>query len=507
MNPARSRLGAFTTVVVVLLACLSPTPSLLQAQSPTSSSEYVSSLEQPIRREVARVRSAMARDEVGYIEWPPELVGTGTLTAIDLKTGQLKWTCSMESSLGATWSVAGDYILHGWFAPNEREWRLIHMATGEMNLLPLGDAQAAVPKDQRAWFPKGHVHGDWLVTDQIIHLGDKRVVRDLDFSWDTAVSYRGKLFTQGYRNRRMTNEYVLRRTDLETGLDELEVPVAELFASDGERGSVDVVAVSGDVVVISTSWKPTPNGPAVQGYKAFNLVTRRELWRAEVVRRFGLASVRFHHPDGLGLSNPIANWSPPRRRPLHIDLATGEMQPDPDWRDPYSLLYWHVGEYQHEFGMQEVEHRIDFPARDDRHAVALLSKSSLICVDLESGVLVWKHEVGGDRVWPAITSTGNLGEYLMVPIPGGLEVFEISTGQRRVITPTDVGLTALAEPPLPQRDRVAGGTGGVVPAKHDWWIDGLIQSLAALPLVACGVYLFIRRRNRSRQPPRNDSPK
>ena len=500
MSPARSRLGTFATIVVVLLACLSSTPILLQAQPPRTPSEYSASFEQPIRTEVPRVRSGMALDEVGFIEWPPELVGSGTLTAIDLKTGQLKWTSPVEPSPGAPWSVAGDYILQSFFANGTRTDRLIYRATGELNVLPLGDAQAAVPKDQRAWFPKGHVHGDWLVTDQIIHLGDKRVVRDLDFSWDTAVSHRGKLYTHGYRDRRMTNEYVLRRTDLETGRDELTVPFAELVASDNAMTPGPIVAASGDIVVISNYEKATS---AIPGYSGFNLVTRQKLWRVVTYGRFGRAAVQFHHPDGLGHSNPIANWNPLRRRPLLIDLATGGMEPDPEWRDPYSLLSWHTGELE----MREFEYSLDFVARNELYAVALQGKTNLICVDLKTGLLVWKHEVGSDRVWPAITSTGDLGEYVLVPLPGGLEVFEISTGRRRVITPTDVGLTAIVEPPLPQRDRVAGGAGGIVDAKHDWWIDGLIQSLVALPLVAWGVYLFVRRRTRSRQPLQNDSRK
>ena len=504
MIPARSRLGAFTTIVVVLLAGLSSTSTQLQAQSPRTPSEYSSSFKQPVRTEVPRVTSAMARDEVGFIEWPPELVGTGILTAVDLKTGQLKWTCPVEWPPGATWSVAGDYILRGWFAPNEHELRLIHRVTGEVNLLPLGDGRAAVPKDQRVWHGACHVHGDWLVTDQIIRLSDKHVVRDLDFSWDTAVSHRGKLFTYGYRDRRRTGEYVLRRTDLETGRDELTVTFAELLASDGELGYVEVVAVSGDVVAISTSLKPTPDGLAVHGYKAFNLVTRQELWRLVVDGRFGGAPVRFHHPDGLGHSHPIANWDPLRRRPLLIDLVTGEMKPDPDWRDPYSLLTWHTGEFSQ---VGKAQYSLDFVARNEHHAVALQGKTNLICVDLETGVLVWKHEVGSDRVWPAITATGDLGEHLMVPLPGGLEVFEISTGQRRLITPADVGLTAIAQPPLPLGTSIPAGTNRVVPAKFDRWIDGLIQSLVAVPLVAWGVYLVVRRQSSKRQLPRTDPRK
>ncbi|MEK6263111.1 MAG: hypothetical protein AABP62_31420 [Planctomycetota bacterium] len=492
----RDRLGTFTTIVFELLACVCSAPALLQAQAPVIPSEYASSLEQPVRREVARVRSAMARDEVAFIEWPPELVGAAKLTAIDLKTGQWKWTCSVEPASGATLAIAGDYILHRSFANNAYVERLIHRATGELDVLPLGDGQSAVPQDQRAWHGGMPVHGDWLVTDQIIRLGDKHVVRDLDFSWDVAMSHRGKLFTHGHRDRRMTNEYVLRRTDLETGRDDMEVPFAELLASEGMLGYVDIVAVSGDVVAISTSWQATPNGPTVRGYKAFNLVNRREIWRAEVETRFGHVAVQFHHPDGLGLRNPIANWNPLRQRPLLIDLATGRMEPDPEWRDPYSLLSWHTGGFP-----------IDFTARNEHYAVALLSKTSLICVDLETGLLVWKHDVGTDRVWPAITSTEDLGEYVMVPHPGSVDVFEISTGQRRVIKPADVGLTAIVQPPLPAGGSIPVGTGGIARAKHDWWIDGLIQSLVALPLVAWGVYLLIRRRFPKRLSTGNDSPK
>ncbi len=492
----RFRRGTFRTVVFKLLACLSAAPDLLQAQAPMTPSEYASSFEQPVRREVARVGSAMARDEVAFIEWPAELVGAAKLTAIDLKTGQLKWTCSVEPASYATLAMAGDYILRRSFANNAYVERLIHRATGELDVLSLGDGQAAVPKDQRAWYPGVHVHGDWLVTDQIIRLEDKHVVRDLDFSWEFAVSHRGKLFTYGYRDRRPTGELVLRRTDLETGLDELEVPRTELLATDADRGFGGIVAASGDVVAISTSWQLTPNGPIVGGCQAYNLVTRREIWRAEVKGRYGGAAVQFHHLDGLGLLNPIANWNPLRQRPLLIDLATGRMEPDPDWRDPYSLLSWHTG------GLP-----IDFTARNEHYAVALLGKTSLICVDLETGQLVWKHDVGTDRVWPAITSMGDLGEYVMVPHSDSVEVFEISTGQRRVITPADVGLTAIAQPPLPAGVNTPGGTGRAANAKHDWWIDGLIQSLVALPLVAWGVYLLIRRRFPKRLPTGNDSPK
>ena len=98
----------------------------------------------------------MARDEVGFIEWPPELVGTGKLTAIDLKTGQLKWTTSVEPAIDATWPIAGNYLLHRSSANGNYVERLIHRATGAVNVLPLGHAQSSVPKDQRAF------HGETL---------------------------------------------------------------------------------------------------------------------------------------------------------------------------------------------------------------------------------------------------------------------------------------------------------------------------------------------------------
>ncbi|MBC8117905.1 MAG: hypothetical protein H7062_26235 [Candidatus Saccharimonas sp.] len=508
MRPAH--LQTLVVAVAGLFACQSASPGLLHAQSkpaPSAAKNEDSQFARPVRREVPRVERALVRDDVAFIEWPPELVGTGALTAFNLKTGQLKWTCPVEPSIAASLSVAGDYIVEGRLTSNGREDRLIHRATGETHALPLGDAQAAVPKVQRVWHGELLVHDDWMVTYQIVRLSDRHVVREIDFPLRSAVSHRGKLYTYGDRDHRLNGEYVIRRTDLETGREELEVPVVELLAGDSSYGFGGIVAVSGDVVAISTTWRPTPNDPAVHGYTGFNLVARRELWRAEVERRFGSAPVQFRHPDGLGLSNPIENWNPPRQRPLLIDLTTGAMQPDPDWRDPYSLLNWHIGGSHLSTGMYNVEHRGCFVARNDRHAVTLLSKTTLICVDMQTGALAWKHDVGGNQFWPAITSAGNLGEYVMVPLPGGVEVFEISTGQRRVINPIDVGLTAVVDPPLPAAASIPVETGRVAHAKHDWWIDSLIQSLIALPLVAWGVYFFVRRRISKRLPPRSDSPK
>ncbi len=504
-----AHLQTFVVIVAGLFACQSAPPGLLHAQSkpaPSAAKNEDSQFSRPLRPDVPRVARALVRDDVAFIEWPPELVGTGALTAFDLKTGRLKWTCPVEPSIAASLSVAGDYIVQGWLTSNGHEDRLVHRATGETQALPLGDAQAAVPKDQRVWHGGLHVHDDWMVTNQIVRLSDRHVVREIDFPWRSAVSHRGKLYTIGDRDHRLNGEYVIRRTDLETGREELAVPVAELVASDREFGFGGIVAVSGDVVAISTSWRPTPNDPAVNGYVGFNLVTRRELWRAEVERRFGRAPVCFHHPDGLGLSNPIENWNPLRLRPLLIDLTTGAMQPDPEWRDPYSLLNWHLGETQPVVGLPDLDYRVGFVARNDRHAVTLQSNTKLICVDVQTGALAWKHDIGGRHVWPSITSAGDLGGYVMVPLPGGVEVFEISTGERRVIKPADVGLTAFSEPPLPAGASIPATTGRAVAAKHDWWIDSLIQSLIALPLVVWGVYFFVRRRISKRLPPRSDSP-
>ena len=491
-----------TLVVIVagLFACQSASPGLLHGQlkpAPSAATNEDSQFSRPLRSDVPRVERALVRDDVAFIEWPPELVGTGALTAFDLKTGQLKWTCPVEPSLAASYSIAGDYIVHGWLTNGEHEDRLIHRATGETHALPLGDAQAAVPKDQRVWHGELHVHDDWMVTDQIVRRGDMHVVRDLDFSWDIAMSHRGKLFTQGHRDRLMTNDYVLRRTDLETGRDELVVPSAELITSGDAMTQGPIVAASGDIVVIS-SYGKTMMGGTDRGYSAFNLVTRQELWRSVVDGRFGLAAVQFHHPDGFGHSNPIANW---RRCPLLIDLETGGMKPDPDWRDPYSLLSWHTGESGPSWA---VKSPIDFVARNELYAVALLSNTTLICVDLETGALAWKHDVGGNQFWPAITSAGDLGEYVMVPLPGGVEVFEISTGERRVIKPADVGLTAFAEPPLPDAKRFPVEKERSAHARHDWWIDGLIQSLIATPLIVWCVWLLARRRFSKRLPPKHD---
>ena len=512
MSPARSRLGAFTTVVVVLLACLSPTPSLLQAQSrtvPAASKIEDAPFAQPARREKPRIERALARGGTGYVWWPKSLVGQLTLTAVDLKTGQARWSLALAGESALTETLIGDRLWIRSYLGESTTYlstsvveRLIHTETGEVEVLSLPHREQSIPKAKRHWNGMTVAHDAWLVMDHIRHVADKQVIRIFDFSWESAIAHQGKLYTYGWRGSDLAAGSILRRTDLATGRDELELPLAEFYTKETGLYFNSLVAASGDLLVMMAGWRDASDGGNSSGYMAFDLASRREVWRTARDSRIGRAPVQFHHPDGLGLSNPISNWNPLRRRPLLIDLVTGGTKPDPEWRDPYSLLSWHTGESSR---MGQVELPIDFVTRNEHYAVALLGKASLICFDPETGLLVWKHEVSSDRAWPAITSTGNLGEYVLVPLPGGLEVFEISTGQRRVITPTDVGLTAIAEPPLPAGTSIPAGTGRVVHAKHDWWIDGLIQSLLALPLVAWGVYLLVRRRFPSRLPPRNDS--
>lgn len=479
--------------------------------------------------QLPRVEHAVVVGETVFICWPKSLVRQATLTAVDLKTGDVKWRHQFGRQDVKVLRACGDQIYCGAevprvqipadLPPDDRQSSsiddpfedihdyLFHVETGKLTTF-----QRRSPKSFIYWRTPV-VDGEFLVSDLVVNASDLKIY-ELEFESYNSLIDEGKFYATfservrkpetkpaptdenksdessvhaGMRSIVATNEdtYIpfIRRMDLKTGVTEVIANISQL--SDGGHARWTLVAARGDRVYLQQDALPYGLRDNEFDVVCFDLVAEQAVWKTVVPRE--LRNVRFRdantlqdHPQTRLDSSSDLHNGVYHRQPILIDANTGRWQPDPDWRDPFSLMHWHTN-------MDSIVQVM----KNDRCIVVLRRDAALICIDPITGQRLWRGEAAGP--WPAFAEI--LTDQLVLPCLGGIDIYDVMSGQSHRLLPEDVGLRTDPSLRLPKKLSVERDP-TLTDARSDRFYDRQLMLLPAIPLVVwvCfRLFVWIRR--------------
>lgn len=473
--------------------------------------------------QLPQVEHAIVIGETVFICWPRSLVGQATLTAVDLQSFQTLWTRTFDDYDIKTFRRFGDLLYCGigdhapsrYDGPNPNLYEL----SAEYLLQSDTGKQLRERSIVKSYWRRPVIGDSYLVTDEIIGAAG-RPVAELKFVWHYAKIHQGKLYSIGdpddvseslgnlTRTRTRTHRLgqidqssafefrdwqpVLRVTDLVTGVTELtmEIPTPSAI-SDMQGLAWSLVAAKDDRLVLQV-YQPDQNSTNKGQLICYDFRRGVVVWKQAVPCEIGhvrLSEKRASDQQSPApvlecqcrcrpLTNHESEHGTFDRQPLIIDWETGNWRPDPQWRDPASMLAWHIG-------FDSISHL----AMNDRFIVAISNQAQMLAIDSSTGQLIWRRDVASS--WPPFSET--LDELLVAPTLGGIEVTDVATGRGRRIYPEHVGLQIIPTLKLPRQlpmdqDSVPGD------ARNDWFYDRSMMMMPAVPLIAWGLYVSIRRR-------------
>lgn len=510
------------------------------AQPPKSAASDIDDPTKPIRQ-LPRIEHASVVGDTVYLCWPRSLVGQATLTAFDLKTSQVKWSHQFGVHDVTLMRLFGDQVYCS-TAPEARPGTFGAPASiaygAPLAIDPFQDihdylfdgqtgaaimSRTITPTGLRRW-REPIIDNDYLITDRVFRSSDSKSY-ELDFVWDDALIDGDKFYT-------LTDEYtrtptfepppertrivaepstpvstsaqspdqatrgeapavveqktfhVVRRTNLKTGTVEIKVDLPEQIGD--EQVYWRPIAARDDLVYLHAQYSH-PITYKDYNVVCYDIVQQKIVWKT--VTPCELSHVRFRDADLLegqprtqALSIFETEHGPYERHPLVIDVKTGQCQPDPVWRDPFSLVRWYTG-------IAPIVHVM----KNDQHIVVLLNDSTIMCIDSVTGRLIWRREASGP--WPPFSD--QLSDRLVLPCPGGAEIYDVATGDRHRIGPEDVGLTMAATMRLPRQLSIEPDP-ALTDIRSDRITDRQLMLLPLIPLVAWvsfRLFFWLRRGN------------
>ena len=514
-----------TTVVSAMVACgwsVSMETRLMAQESEIPSRQDVSEATRSPRN-LPILPHAVVDKGTAYVCWPESLVGELTITAMDLTTLDVRWKRSFEGESVNVCRPVGEIVFCRTTGNDvTHEW-LLRKDSGEVI------NQHEIPEnDQSHRFRTPYVGGRYLVAGRVYDIVNGKTICDLGYAWTHAFVQGEKLYTierrhadergnsdvprhAGRRNvDRKPREDILRRLDLTSASTELTVVLqsASPFRDDGL--SYDLIAASGDRVVLQTNRSNTLF-ERNKTLRCFDMVRDTELWASELPCE--LRNARFRDSGQLeclprcreGTYGTSADESQ-ERRALLVDFETGVFRPDPDWFDSFSIVAWHSGllpivnvQRVNGFTIAMLEKRPPNYRRElrasrdeqlrgggiDRKNQANLP--TIICLESASGRLVWIKQL--DSLQPCLVDDRN--EKLVRMIPSGVQIIDVATGADRIVNAGSVGFMMVPE--IRQTQQISIEPAPQIPAvKYDDMQDRLLLGLPVVPLVIWGAYQLFR---------------
>jgi len=512
------------------------------AQTPKSAASDIDDPAKPIRQ-MTRIEHGSVVGDTVFLCWPRSLVGRATLTAVDIKSYKVKWTYQFGIHDVTLMRLFGDQIYCS-TAPEPRGQSVGAPASiaygAPLAIDPFQDihdfllnAQTGEIVMQRTITPKGLgrwrepiIDNDYLITDRVFRTGDSNGY-ELSFIWDEALVDGDKFYTltdeytrtptfdPGPERTRIVAEplkpdstsdqspdpvsvpeaqtgvdqrafHVVRRTDLKNGTVEIKVDLPEQIGD--QQIYWRPIAARDDLVYLHAQYSH-PITYKDYNIVCYDIVQEKILWNTvtpcELSRvRFRDAQLLVAQPRTQALSIFETEHGSYERHPLVIDVKTGQCQPDPAWRDPFSLVRWYTG-------LSPIVHLM----KNDQYMVVLLNESTIMCIDAVTGRLIWRREASGP--WAPFSDI--LADRLVLPCPGGAEIYDVATGESHRMWPEDIGLTMAATMRLPRQLSVERDP-TLTDARSDMSTDRQLMLLPLIPLVGWVIFrvFFWLRRNRSK---------
>ena len=518
---------------VTAVGAIANWPTTVTGQTETLFETVRSNFEDPAAPlpQLPRIELCAVVGNTAYVCWPRSLVGEATLTAVDLKTKKLKWSHPFGKQVVQFLTTFGDQIYC--VADRQRVVRpgrlvsdvtdtsfdnesfesihdyLFQVETGKLTTL------GRLSPEKVIYGKKPVIDGNFLVGDLVIDATDLRSY-ELDFESSNALIQKGKLFVvfweyvrnvetkaspdeeKGDGSSENTDTRGLfaaggdlqipyvRRVDLKTGNVEV---TARLPGSKGEPNARwTLVAADGDRIYLQEHEVSYAQRDDERTVTCYDIVQEQQIWSTVVPRE--LSNLRFRDPTTLEdqprtrQDSGAVSGGSYVRHPLLIDASTGRWQPDPDWRDPYSFIHWHTN----------IDSIVQV-MKNDRYIVVLHKDAALICIDSVTGQRLWRGEAA--TPWPPFSEV--LTDQLVLPCLGGIDIYDVATGQCHRLLPKDVGLKVERSLELPT-NRSANRDPTLTHASSDKFYERQLVLLLALPVVGwiCFRTLFWLRRPRSK---------
>jgi hypothetical protein len=171
-------------------------------------------------------------------------------------------------------------------------------------------------------------------------------------------------------------------------------------------------------------------------------------------------------------------------RPIRVDVLNGTFKAEEDWNDPRSLLAWH----------QSDSRPPDFVGVNQNSIVGRWRQHEVICIDPNTGQLLWRHPHSDDSIGRLFTEQNRLGERFVVGMLDRFDIVSVSTGETRSIRPADVGLNEvpMIRPSPADVEAIPAKMSVFASARLDRLKDNLLLATPLLPLVVWLIWRFIQ---------------
>jgi outer membrane protein assembly factor BamB len=416
-------------------------------------------------------------DELVYCYWPKRVVIESAMTAVDLATGRLVWSRATNLALPAACRIEEGWLQYetsSGDAVNSRRTlgpRTFHLVEGKTG----AERVFAFEPERHAKVERSLVHANCCLTPQgvVVRCSDGEVLGDLGKGEHHAVAQDGELFVASLVSDDSNTHFekrILRRFELSTMrvLRQLELPLEVAWR---------VIAGRGDFVVGRTDL--TEQGPELICY---DLARQVEVWRSTFPKALNGSPSEWQGESVLRLTMGVHGIV----RPVQINLENGVLSPEVGWQDPRLLLAWH----------QESGQYPDFVATNQKYFIGRWRYLHLACVNSETGQMIWSHDNSNHIVGRMFTRDTSLGDYLVAEASDGLNIVCVSTGERRAVLPSDVGLVASPKELFPE-DAEPGMLAAHLlrVASHEWFSERMLLAVPLLPLFCWLVLLLIRGRS------------
>jgi hypothetical protein len=178
-------------------------------------------------------------------------------------------------------------------------------------------------------------------------------------------------------------------------------------------------------------------------------------------------------------------------RPIRVDVVNGTLKPEEAWNDPRSLLAWH----------QSDSRPPDFVGVNQNFIIGRWRQQEVLCIDPDTGQLLWRHLHGDDSIGRLFTEETRLGERFVVGMINRFDIVAVSTGETRSIRPSDVGLTEIPSirPSPADFQAIPAKMPFFAAAKLDRLKDNLLLATPLLPLVVWLIWRFVQYRRSARK--------
>lgn len=412
-----------------------------------------------------------------YCVWPESHVKRPTVTAIELATGKLRWSRSGQFVLATTFRCEDGWLMFAnTFRPQMNfgtaaieAFHIINGETGAETTIPHVESRNSLVDRTRVY------RGNCLTLQgQVVKCVDGAVVGDLGPGEHQTLLVDGRLYVTtllvndtDWRERRR----LIRRFDFESMRTELEMELPS------DATWIPIAARQG--VVLAKSEVAERQYQLVR----IDLDQKQIGWRVTFPRHVLSSQSVWEGDDKVVL----ARGGPSLIRPVKVDVASGAITPDTNWNDPHALLAWHG----------EPTRFPDLVSCGPTRTLGRWRFQQLVCVDSTTGQLKWEQSADDHLVMRMFCQPTQMGDFVVAESVDGFDIISVETGERKPVTPPDVGLQSIRSTLTENVESSASEVADYLfhSRSNDWIWDRGLLFVPMVPLVMWLLWSLIRWRN------------